>query len=235
MYILENTDCIKGKGLSGEFVYGWDGKDLVLLPIELHEYKEISEYNKAVKSGGIKAKDLVAGYTYKNKQNKNLIYLGRFDYYNWKGEKSKRKKYFFSTENGGFIEYSSISSIIQCFSKEIHNKYADMMDNLESYCYYSPIDESKTKYVKCTEKELEKLVNKYYYSDSYETIYKLEDNEFVRKYLRKFDEQNEFVLTSDYYYSKRGERFKTLKELVNKVSLYQRKRYLKNGKQYKKR
>ena len=29
LYILENANCIKGKGLEGEFIYGWDGKDLV--------------------------------------------------------------------------------------------------------------------------------------------------------------------------------------------------------------
>ena len=34
LYILENTNSIKGKGLDGKFVYGWDGKDLVLVPVE---------------------------------------------------------------------------------------------------------------------------------------------------------------------------------------------------------
>ncbi len=48
LYILENANCIRGKGLEGEFVYGWDGKDLVLMPVESPDYKEISEFNKII-------------------------------------------------------------------------------------------------------------------------------------------------------------------------------------------
>ena len=44
LYILENANSIKGKGLEGEFVYGWDGKDLVLMPVESPDYKQIAEY-----------------------------------------------------------------------------------------------------------------------------------------------------------------------------------------------
>jgi len=31
LYILENTNSIKGKGLEGKFIYGWQGKDLILI------------------------------------------------------------------------------------------------------------------------------------------------------------------------------------------------------------
>lgn len=50
LYILENANCIKGKGLEGEFIYGWDGKDLVLMPVESPDYKQISEFNKIMKT-----------------------------------------------------------------------------------------------------------------------------------------------------------------------------------------
>ena len=57
LYILENANSIKGKGLEGEFVYGWDGKDLVLMPVESPDYKQITEYNKIVHNNeSIKAK-----------------------------------------------------------------------------------------------------------------------------------------------------------------------------------
>lgn len=82
LYILENANCIKGKGLEGEFVYGWDGKDLVLMPVESPDYKEISEYNKIVYNNeSIKTKDLILGATYLTKDNKNWIYMGRFETY----------------------------------------------------------------------------------------------------------------------------------------------------------
>lgn len=82
LYILENANSIKGKGLEGEFVYGWDGKDLVLMPVESPDYKQIAEYNKIVHNNeSIKTKDLIVGATYLTKDNVEWIYMGRFDTY----------------------------------------------------------------------------------------------------------------------------------------------------------
>ena len=44
LYILENASSFKGKGLEGEFVYGWDGKDLVLIPTESPDYDAIKNF-----------------------------------------------------------------------------------------------------------------------------------------------------------------------------------------------
>ena len=100
LYILENANSIKGKGLEGEFVYGWDGKDLVLMPVESPDYKEISAYNKIVHNNeSIKAKDLIVGATYLTKDNQERIYMGKFDYYSYgyeyfeNGEYKTCKKY----------------------------------------------------------------------------------------------------------------------------------------------
>lgn len=82
LFILENTSAIKGKGLEGEFVYGWDGKDLVLIPTESPDYKSIKEYNDIMHNNEtIKAKDLVIGATYLTKDNQERVYVGKFDYY----------------------------------------------------------------------------------------------------------------------------------------------------------
>ena len=84
LYILENTSSIKGKGLEGEFVYGWDGKELVLIPVESPDYKQISEYNNIIHNNqSIKAKDLIVGATYLTKDNQEKIYMGKFDYYSY--------------------------------------------------------------------------------------------------------------------------------------------------------
>lgn len=84
LYILENANSIKGKGLEGEFVYGWDGKDLVLMPVESPDYKEIAAYNKIVHNNeSIKAKDLIVGATYLTKDNEERLYMGKFDYYSY--------------------------------------------------------------------------------------------------------------------------------------------------------
>ena len=82
LYILENASSIKGKGLEGDFVYGWDGKDLVLIPTESPDYKSIENYNDIVFNNDfIKAKDLKIGATYLTKDNQKMIYMGKFDYY----------------------------------------------------------------------------------------------------------------------------------------------------------
>ena len=39
LFILQECTSSQGKGLEGEFVYSWDGKDLVLLPCNSYEYK----------------------------------------------------------------------------------------------------------------------------------------------------------------------------------------------------
>ena len=97
LYILENANSIKGKGLEGEFVYGWDGKDLVLMPVESPDYKVISEYSEIVHNNeDIKAKDLIIGATYLSKDNEEWIYMGKFNAYDrWDSWSCKGKHFFF--------------------------------------------------------------------------------------------------------------------------------------------
>ena len=88
LWILENCDSMRGKGLVGQFVYGWDGKELVLVPVESPDYKEIARKNEVFhKNEFIKAKDLKVGATYRSKNDKMFVYMGRFDRYDsgyWK-------------------------------------------------------------------------------------------------------------------------------------------------------
>lgn len=94
LYILENTSSIKGKGLEGEFVYGWDGKDLILIPTESTDYKQIQEYSNIIHNNEtIKGKDLIVGATYLDKNNQEYIYMGRFDYWNEKTSYCHNSRY----------------------------------------------------------------------------------------------------------------------------------------------
>lgn len=91
LYILQETNSYKGKGLEGTFVYSWDGKDLVLLPTTAIEYKE-SEIFTELQGKDIKAIDLVPGCSYKTKKQEEYIYLGRFIYYSYKFKDGVNKR-----------------------------------------------------------------------------------------------------------------------------------------------
>lgn len=82
LWILENVDCTRGKGLEGQFVYGWDGTELVLVPVESPDYKEIAKKNDIIHNNEfIKAKDLVIGATYETLKGEKYVYMGKHDEY----------------------------------------------------------------------------------------------------------------------------------------------------------
>lgn len=76
LFILQESNSIKGKGIEGEFVYSWSGADLVLLPVESRDYKTCTEYT-ALQSQKIGVKDLSCGYVYISKNNEKFVYMGK--------------------------------------------------------------------------------------------------------------------------------------------------------------
>jgi hypothetical protein len=80
LYILSETNCDKGKGLDGKFVYAWDGKELVLLPCSSSDYKKSSDFTD-LQSMKITKNDMVIGCQYTFKDNVSGIYLGRLKRY----------------------------------------------------------------------------------------------------------------------------------------------------------
>jgi hypothetical protein len=80
LFILENANSIRGKGLDGEFVYGWSGAELLLVPVACPDYVQLSKISDLRhKNEKVKAADLILGATYRHKSNYALIYMGRFD------------------------------------------------------------------------------------------------------------------------------------------------------------
>ena len=78
LYILEECSSIKGKGLEGEFVYAWEGKDLILLPVTSQEYKSSQEFT-SMKSMKVAKKDMKEGCLYVTKEMEKVIYLGKHE------------------------------------------------------------------------------------------------------------------------------------------------------------
>lgn len=148
LYILENTNSVVGKGLEGKFVYGWQGKDLILIPENSVDYKEMQQFTN-LQTKSVSTKDLIIGATYQTKQKEKLIYLGRFDKYDrYDSKKSVKKNQFYFWTGTGFTVKSSISILAECIDLQCTSEYSTIMDNLEHFVEYSPFDESKYVYVK---------------------------------------------------------------------------------------
>jgi hypothetical protein len=167
LYILENASSIKGKGLEGDFVYGWDGKDLLLMPVDSPDYKEITKYSEMIlRNSYVKAKDLKLGATYKTKTNEEWIYMGRFDYYKEEyesiltGEKdswgyskykrvtknvNKKKHHFFVRET---ISYNNQPYLSVLTIKSLGDRFVDIVstDCVENYVELFDKLECKTEY-----------------------------------------------------------------------------------------
>jgi hypothetical protein len=130
LYILQECNAYKGKGLEGEFVYGWDGKDLVLLPVSSPEFTESTNFTK-IQTEKVSSKDLIVGATYMDKNLDNYVYLGRFDYidYDWKGSVSvERNAYLmYSLKYSKIIRMTGLSSIAKLVNADTHANYAKFL------------------------------------------------------------------------------------------------------------
>lgn len=258
LYILENASSIKGKGLEGEFVYGWSGKDLILIPVESPDYKEMQEYNEVVHNNEyIKARDLVVGYTYLNKKNEKWVYMGRFDYWNyeytdyWKNNQNrykieqKGKRHFFAMKRKNTyddnirIDFDCLNSLSKKFigveSEECCEDYAELFEKMESNRRYSPMDCSKNEIVDYTYDEfLEKIGDR-----SWTYVYDKNENKYeVCKYWSDGDKNhNDKYFLKDcndkrHWYEVKVLENATLEQIFEYVKPIHKNIYLQNNKLY---
>jgi len=183
LYILENTSSIKGKGLEGEFVYGYAGSDLVLLPTCSPDYEELTSFNDKLRSKEtVKVKNLVLGATYLNKKNEELVYMGRYDVWGIEYGRSewsrpsggyikqapdkdinKGAHFIFVRRNGEaiiFEQFKSISGrLVSVVLDTCVGDYAELFELMETKTWYSPIDKSKDEWVPLSFEEFDKLTS----------------------------------------------------------------------------
>lgn len=149
LYILENTSCIKGKGIEGELIYGWDGSNLVLIPTESPDYKKMVTYSNAIKENKMfSAKDMVIGGTYLTKNNEHCVYMGRFNVYsNYNYEPQPQSKHYWFYDGSCFFHQKSFpkNKIIDCIDDKCSDNYADLFYKMEGNFEYSPYDKTKDK------------------------------------------------------------------------------------------
>lgn len=250
LFILENTSSIKGKGLEGEFVYAWDGADLLLIPTSSPDYIAMSDFSNMVDNHErIRIKDLVPGGTYRDKKNNDLIYLGKFkeykshyNYHTCSNEKVISDSFFFYSETTSFVTMKSISGrILKTVSTAPTYNYAEIMDKLSHQTIFSPIDPAKDEYIKVDIERLKEYIGDY----GTATVYIQHDGKYVCGHVSKIEKQYFLRIYAEYYqpinyqlrekyrhvdYENNVER--SLETLMNEVTLYKRNEYLENGNLY---
>lgn len=154
LYILENTNSIKGKGLEGKFVYGWDGKELVLIPEEAPEYADMQDFT-AIQELSVGKTDMVVGMDYITKKKEVITYLGHYPEYSQSASYNKEKKeYEYKTRSAKkhwfynptakysnyIVNYTGLTHIAKQSSDVINPELGDYLSKLETNKRYSPIE-----------------------------------------------------------------------------------------------
>lgn len=166
LYILECTNSIIGKGLEGEFVYSWDGKNVVLLPTNSKEYKESKEFTD-LQDKKIGRKDMEVGCVYETKKQEVLTYLGRFDY--MVGSYSRGvgdnyytvkpvKQHIFVDDNGRYHPHKGFTKLAKRVTTEAVENYSDLLEAYLTSAYGDRAKELKAvKVDKLKFKDLDKV------------------------------------------------------------------------------
>ena len=162
IYILYFCDCYKLNGFEGEFVYGWQGIELVLIPLLAPDYIKLKEYNDLLYNPEkITSKSLIPGATYLLKDNKTMIYLGHHNEYGCCSRdmgKDLGKRYWYNvisldkliTNHYTITTKSLNGKIIKLLDPKQHKNYPSLIDKLDHDPMFSPVDESKCVYISLT-------------------------------------------------------------------------------------
>jgi hypothetical protein len=161
--ILAQCGSYPGKGLEGEFVYGYDNLRLSLIPIKSEIYKKSMVFTN-LNAKSIEAKDLIIGATYVSKQVKNYIYLGHVqwaDMSSWSSEASISKQHIFCDTKSNSLTTLLVKDVATCLDTTPVQNIADLITKMESSGHYFTLDKVKIdKIVPCLD-EFKKEINLY--------------------------------------------------------------------------
>jgi hypothetical protein len=138
LYILENASSFKGKGLEGKFIYGWDGKDLVLIPEQAPEYKDMVEFTETL-SLKISKKELVVGSIYQTAQGEKVTYLAEASEYDYHDTLTGRKVLWFHNVSANAYERFTtkpVAALKKCIGE--NPDFVNLLDKLEKETRFKP-------------------------------------------------------------------------------------------------
>lgn len=153
LYILENANSYKGKGLEGKFIYGWDGKNLVLIPEESPEYQNMVKFTE-LQSKNVKKDEMIKGATYLNNRLDKLVFIDHVPVYAWVNREvgkrqrdgyysyqrreevlmgsfweAKKQYVFWDEANNMFVYYKDLKRVSEIVNGTPVENYADLNDN----------------------------------------------------------------------------------------------------------
>lgn len=145
LFILQESSSIKGKGLEGEFVYAWDGSELVLLPVDSEEYKSCAEHTER-QTKKISAKDVQVGYSYRLKNGTNVLYLGKYNYnaeiyqgFNPIGKRHIFLNLDYISDDREYIVDTGFTKLAESISSSPLTNFPDELDNFKYSKYYADL------------------------------------------------------------------------------------------------
>ena len=258
LHILENTDCIKGKGLMGEFVYAWNGTELVLLSTSSPDYDELCKKTETlIKGDYFKGKELIPGKTYADIEGKMYTYLGKFPKYissyyvrssfpyinkddNVEEYISKGSPVFWfkQLDDKYIINMSSVTrKFYSCVDENVHPEFQTFLSELQCNPEYSPIDFDRYDIECYTFEDFEAYMGSsaYYKEVAYLDASK---NVLVATFSKDFVETDKFRQRYNWWSGEEKSEFYhrcgTVKELFDYYRPIKVTTYLKNGNVYRK-
>ena len=144
--ILMHTDCLR-RGLIGQFVYAWVGPELVLLPTNSEEYQAATKFTTGL-SKKVSAKALIPGVSYKTKREGDVIYLGKFIWYEYVGKKyasrrgfrTEEKTHVFTRDDGkNFFRKSSAEFLAEPNNDQPVSNFAELVEKFNKKSYANKI------------------------------------------------------------------------------------------------
>jgi hypothetical protein len=214
LFILDECGVGKGKALEGEYVYSWDGKDLVLLPLLSKEYKICNKFTE-LQHKKISSRDLVVGREYLTSKEEKLTYLGFHNicadsYHN----KTEIEYELEEKENEYYNRKWSNKRITKRASLTKKHVFVYTKRNYNGYEFLSSMDRIKLEISESINPDIESLIEKLQKSE----YYSLADHLEIQSPLKNYGNDRTFM----YKYCE----LKTLSDLVSS------KRYVEGGKAY---
>lgn len=196
LFILQEATSTKGKGLEGDFVYSWDRKDLVLLPVDCAEYKSSTQYTE-LQSEKLDKSMFIPGRVFELKKTLDpYIYLGALECrtepeYRHENEwprilqyletaKFKKRHVFQNMKTGRYRYDSGYTNYSRVISEEINDTFADLYTEFHSSIRMSNYHMFDLLQLKL--EEVEDSINRYRYTDQY-LLVETNENEFMSIYL----------------------------------------------------